>query len=429
MDYQGTVFIESDSVSHTGASSVIRVAINPNATAGQEEFYYTFCVSYNESFTYELVACASNEGEEFQIQHTWEKNGLAQVRVGVFPNYYHGEPLGCNATSTIVAGNFGLKLGMKLHNDKQTFSKNPPPFSSSFPSSIPSPVTNSTNNSYVTGNLTFEPITELTMGSSSSSDQTTYRYIFIYDYGDNSSLEEISYFNSSHLYERPGNYSYAVEGFAVYSKDNIKAYYGLHTGIITILDPVSNLSVRFNNNNSIVADTKVYLHICANGSFPISVCWTVQPVNSSSNSSNPITTSQCPSSSNNIATCHSISREYPCPSYEMSFSEKGRYDMIVTFSNKVSCSRVVYTFHVVAAAKPPIVATTTSVGVVLAIALAVVVVLVILAVGGYLPYRRYRNHMIETADFKFIDLSERNVSAWSRFKTEDTAGGSLPREH
>ena len=24
--------------------------------------------------------------------------------------------------------------------------------------------------------------------------------------------------------------------------------------------------------------------------------------------------------------------------------------------------------------------------------------------------------MIETADFKFIDLSERNVSAWSRFK-------------
>jgi hypothetical protein len=254
------------------------------------------------------------------------------------------------------------------------------------------------------------------MGSSSSSDQTTYRYIFIYDYGDNSSLEEISYFNSSHLYERPGNYSYAVEGFAVYSKDNSKAYYGLHTGIITILDPVSNLSVRFNNNNSIVADTKVYLHICANGSFPISVCWTVQPVNSSSNSSTPITTSQCPSPSNNIATCHSISREYPCPSYEMSFSEKGRYDMIVTFSNKVSCSRVVYTFHVVAAAKPPIVATTTSVGVVLAIALAVVVVLVILAVGGYLPYRRYRNHMIETADFKFIDLSEKKPSTWSRLK-------------
>ena len=73
------------------------------------------------------------------------------------------------------------------------------------------------------------------MGSSSSSDQTTYRYIFIYDYGDNSSLEEISYFNSSHRYERPGNYSYAVEGFAVYSKDSSKAYYGLHTGIITIL--------------------------------------------------------------------------------------------------------------------------------------------------------------------------------------------------
>ena len=110
MGYQGTVFIESDSVSHTGASSGIRVAINPNATAGQEEFYYTFCVSYNESLTYELVACASNEGEELQIQHTWEKNGLAQVRVGVFPNYYHGEPVGCNATSTIVAGMYILTM-------------------------------------------------------------------------------------------------------------------------------------------------------------------------------------------------------------------------------------------------------------------------------------------------------------------------------
>ena len=137
---------------------------------------------------------------------------------------------------SVNAGNFGLKLGMKLHNDEQTFSKTPPPFSSSsFPSSVPSPVTNSTNNTYVTGNLTFEPITELTMGSSSSSNWTTYRYFFIYDYGDNSSLEEIPYFNSSHLYERPGNYSYAVECFAVYNNDNNKAYYGLHTGMVTIL--------------------------------------------------------------------------------------------------------------------------------------------------------------------------------------------------
>ena len=34
----------------------------------------------------------------------------------------------------------------------------------------------------------------------------------------------------------------------------------------------------------------------------------------------------------------------------------------------------------------------------------------------FLHYRRYRNHMIETADFKFIDLSERKLSAWGRIK-------------
>ena len=33
-----------------------------------------------------------------------------------------------------------------------------------------------------------------------------------------------------------------------------------------------------------------------------------------------------------------------------------------------------------------------------------------------ISHRRYRNRMIETADFKFIDLSEKKPSAWSRFK-------------
>ena len=96
--------MDSDSVSHTGASSTIRVAVNPNATAGLEEFDYIFCVSYNSSTTFELVACASNYGEEFEVQHYWAKNGLAEMRVGVFSKYSHREPLGCNATETIVAG-------------------------------------------------------------------------------------------------------------------------------------------------------------------------------------------------------------------------------------------------------------------------------------------------------------------------------------
>ena len=37
-------------------------------------------------------------------------------------------------------------------------------------------------------------------------------------------------------------------------------------------EPVYNVSVRFNNNNSIIADTKVYLHICANGRYPHTRC-------------------------------------------------------------------------------------------------------------------------------------------------------------
>ncbi|CAI8025452.1 hypothetical protein GBAR_LOCUS14708 [Geodia barretti] len=286
MDYQGTVFIESDSVSHTGASSVIRVAINPNATAGQEEFYYTFCVSYNESLTYELVACASNEGEELQIQHTWEKNGLAQVRVGVFPNYYHGEPWAA------------MPPAPSWQNDE--------------PGGV-----------------------QLLLG-------------------------------------------------AVY---------------LCYPNPCANLSVRFNNNNSIVADTKVYLHICANGSAPH------PPITSP-----PVT---------HLA-------GVPCPSYEMSFSEKGRYDMIVTFSNKVSCSRCGIhlpcggcceasdsgdddqcgsgaghssgcgggTCHSGCWRIPPLQA---------------------------LPEPHDRNGRL-----KFIDLSERNVSAWSRFK-QKIRGWFTPR--
>lgn len=40
----------------------------------------------------------------------------------------------------------------------------------------------------------------------------------------------------------------------------------------------------------------------------------------------------------------------------------------------------------------------------------------VVCTSRFIYCRRYRNHMIETADFKFIDLSERKISAWSRFK-------------
>ena len=104
MGYAGTVSVQSDTVSYTHATSTIRVEINPNATVGQEQFYYAFCVSYNSSEVYELVACASNDSRLVEIGHSWEKNGMAHVRVGVFAKASYKDLLGCNKTKTIVAG-------------------------------------------------------------------------------------------------------------------------------------------------------------------------------------------------------------------------------------------------------------------------------------------------------------------------------------
>ena len=53
--------------------------------------------------------------------------------------------------------------------------------------------------------------------------------------------------------------------------------------------------------------------------------------------------------------------------------------------------------------------------VVLGVLVALVIVTVVLIAGGYIPYRKYKNRMTETADFRFVDLSE-NGKAWDRFK-------------
>ena len=53
--------------------------------------------------------------------------------------------------------------------------------------------------------------------------------------------------------------------------------------------------------------------------------------------------------------------------------------------------------------------------VVLAVVVALSIVVIALIVGGYIPYRRYKNRMTETADFRFVDLSETG-SHWDRVK-------------
>lgn len=51
----------------------------------------------------------------------------------------------------------------------------------------------------------------------------------------------------------------------------------------------------------------------------------------------------------------------------------------------------------------------------LAVIVAIVVLIVALVAGGYIPYRKYKNRMTETADFRFVDLSETRTH-WDRLK-------------
>lgn len=87
------------------------------------------------------------------------------------------------------------------------------------------------NNTYTTGNLTFFPRPTLTRNDVSNID----RYFYKYDYGDNTTGEQYLEFNSTHLYKRPGNYSYMVQGYAINSKDSNIAYHASYNGTLVIL--------------------------------------------------------------------------------------------------------------------------------------------------------------------------------------------------
>lgn len=71
--------------------------------------------------------------------------------------------------------------------------------------------------------------------------------------------------------------------------------------------------------------------------------------------------------------------------------------------------------HVGTPLPPTLVASSATAVVVLAVLVALILVIAALVAGGYLPYRRYKNRMTETADFRFVDLSE-NGRLRDRFK-------------
>ena len=64
---------------------------------------------------------------------------------------------------------------------------------------------------------------------------------------------------------------------------------------------------------------------------------------------------------------------------------------------------------------PVVVASSATAVVVFAVVVTVIVVVIIFIVGGYIPYRRYKNRMTETADFSFVDLTEK-TTFWDRVK-------------
>ena len=121
---------------------------------------------------------------------------------------------------------------MELYADKHAFNSGPaettPPLLAS--SSTLPPITNSSNSTYTTGNLTFEPQPELTINN-----RSLHCYIYKYDYGDNSTIEQFAGVNSTHWYKRPGNYSYQVEAYAINLNSRKRAYHASYNGTVVIL--------------------------------------------------------------------------------------------------------------------------------------------------------------------------------------------------
>ena len=92
---------------------------------------------------------------------------------------------------------------------------------------------NNTNDTYYsTGNLTFSPKPTLTRKDNVHNFD---RFFYKYDYGDNTTGEQNLKFNSTHLYRRPGNYSYSVQGYAINSNDKNIAYHASNNGTLIIL--------------------------------------------------------------------------------------------------------------------------------------------------------------------------------------------------
>ena len=78
-------------------------------------------------------------------------------------------------------------------------------------------------------------------------------------------------------------------------------------------------------------------------SLPISVCWQIHSINSSQ----PMPFD--PENDNDTPTCVSLNSS--SLHYEMTFREKGKYEIVATFQNNISRVNLSYTFQVVEGAR------------------------------------------------------------------------------
>lgn len=97
------------------------------------------------------------------------------------------------------------------------------------------------------------------------------------------------------------------------------------------------------------------------------------------------------------------------------FNVVGTFLFVARFYNRANQVSHNLTVQVVPGSSPVVVASSATAVVVVATVITLVTVAIILIVAVYVPYKKYKNRMTETADFRFVDLSE-NGNYWDRLK-------------
>jgi len=250
---------------------------------------------------------------------------------------------------------------------------------------------------YTVGCIMFTPNVSLTRFNNSSIEQVYYSY----DFGDGVHEADSTEPNITHCYNETGSYNYSVNAIAVLVR--LLSFHTNLTSNMELLEEVNHISMVVNGGNSVIVGSRAPVKISAEGSMPIKACWNTTLSSNATLPINPMNTS--------FQQCRELNSSYI--KVMMTFNQTGQFAFIALFQNDASYKTDVFIYSVITGPSPAVVASSTT-AVVLGVLIAVVVI-ILLIVGVYIPYRRYRNRLTETADFKFVDLSE-GRSYWQRAK-------------